>query len=94
MNKGNDTRDLLTQTDAVDHVIFAEKALQLEKDKQQAVFSSMKDGVYIVNTEYDLEFVNKALTDDFGQYKTARWSAGLMRNLSKTIHPTASTTVC
>lgn len=40
------------------------------KDHSQsltAVLNAMEDGIYIVNNQYTIEFMNKAMVDDFGE---------------------------
>ncbi|MFH1719054.1 MAG: PAS domain S-box protein, partial [Planctomycetota bacterium] len=43
-----------------------EKALQFEKDKLTNILDSMEDGVCIASEQYDIEYVNPALTKEFG----------------------------
>ncbi|MEE9508834.1 MAG: ATP-binding protein, partial [Anaerolineales bacterium] len=45
---------------------LSEEALRVERDRLISVFEAMDDGVYIVNQDYDIEYVNPALTADFG----------------------------
>jgi len=47
----------------------AEKALRTEKDNLVNMFEAMEDGVYIVDRQYDIQYVNNSLTKDFGAYK-------------------------
>ncbi len=47
----------------------AEKEIQLERDNFKNILNSMEDGVYIVNQQNDIEFVNTILMKDFGPYK-------------------------
>ena len=47
----------------------AEEALSLEKENLVNVFDAMVDGVYIVNQQYDIQFVNHVLIKDFGSYE-------------------------
>ncbi|MBT3241799.1 MAG: PAS domain S-box protein [Bacteroidetes bacterium] len=44
----------------------AESKLQAERDNFYAIFESMTDGIYIVNKDYDIQFVNRALIRDLG----------------------------
>ncbi|MCK4371731.1 MAG: PAS domain S-box protein, partial [candidate division Zixibacteria bacterium] len=44
----------------------AESVLQMERDKLTAIFESMEDGVYIVNKDHDIEYVNPVLKREFG----------------------------
>ena len=46
--------------------IRAEEALRAERDKLKSIFETMDDGVYIVNQDYDIEYVNPVLTAEFG----------------------------
>ena len=48
---------------------LAEKALRAERDKLKIIFSSIKDGIYIVDHEYNIEFVNPVLSTNFGPYE-------------------------
>jgi signal transduction histidine kinase len=44
----------------------AEETLQLERDNLYAILESMKDGVFIVNEQYTIEYINPELENDFG----------------------------
>ena len=44
----------------------AEDALRIERDNLVNILESMEDGVYIVNQQYDIQYVNSALKKDFG----------------------------
>lgn len=44
----------------------AEDLVQLERDKLKGILDSMSDGVYIVNRNYEIEYINPALEGDFG----------------------------
>jgi len=46
-----------------------QKELQLERDNLINILGSMEDGVYIVDKNYDIEYVNPILTQEFGQYE-------------------------
>ncbi len=43
--------------------------LRVERDKLKYIFAAMNDGIYIVNQEYDIEYVNPVLVADFGPYE-------------------------
>jgi two-component sensor histidine kinase/PAS domain-containing protein len=45
----------------------AEEALRIERDNLTRLLESMEDGVYIVNQQYDIEYVNSLLMKEFGQ---------------------------
>ena len=47
----------------------AEKEIQLERDNLINILSSMEDGVYIVDKNYDIEYANPILIQEFGQYE-------------------------
>ena len=47
----------------------AEEALRMERDKLRNIFEAMDDGVYMVNKDYDIEYVNPVLIADFGPYE-------------------------
>jgi len=44
----------------------AESILQIERDKLTSIFESIVDGVYIVDKDYDIQYVNPILKKDFG----------------------------
>jgi len=44
----------------------AEEKLRLERDNLFAILDAMKDGVFIVNEQYTLEYINSELEKDFG----------------------------
>ncbi len=48
---------------------LADDELRGERDKLKQVFESMVDGVYIVNQDHDIEYVNPVLIADFGPYE-------------------------
>jgi len=43
--------------------------LQQGKDNLANIFNSMTDGIYLVNQEFDIKFVNPVLTKDFGPFE-------------------------
>ncbi|NOR75005.1 MAG: PAS domain S-box protein [Draconibacterium sp.] len=45
----------------------SESKIKLERDKLTSIFESMLDGVYLVNKNYDIEYVNPVLISEFGQ---------------------------
>ncbi|RKY12299.1 MAG: hypothetical protein DRP65_01715 [Planctomycetota bacterium] len=47
----------------------AEEKLRFERDKLITILDSMADGVYIVNQQNDIEYVNPVLVKDFGTYE-------------------------
>jgi signal transduction histidine kinase len=44
----------------------AEETLRLERDNLFAILEAMKDGVFIVNRQYTVEYINSGLENDFG----------------------------
>ncbi len=44
----------------------AEETLRLERDNLFAILEAMKDGVFIVNRQYTVEYLNSELENDFG----------------------------
>ena len=46
---------------------LAEEKLKIERNKLSAIFESMKDGVYIVNKDYDIQYINNVIKKEFGQ---------------------------
>ena len=47
----------------------AEEAIHYEKDKLINILDSMEDGVYIVNRQHDIEYINPILKKEFGPLK-------------------------
>jgi len=47
----------------------AEYALRLERNNLRSIFESIEDGIYIVNQQYDIQYVNPVLVKDFGYYE-------------------------
>ncbi|GEM_PF-2389455 len=45
----------------------AEEKVELERKKLKNILDTMSDGVYIVNQGFDLEYVNPAIENEFGQ---------------------------
>jgi len=46
-----------------------ESALSIERDNLVNILNSMEDGVYIVNQQYDIQYVNPVLVKDFGSFE-------------------------
>ena len=47
----------------------SEESLRQERNSLIGILESMKDGVYIVNQQYDIEYVNPSLMEQFGPYE-------------------------
>ena len=47
----------------------AEEALQLERNKLKGILDSMKDGVYIVNQQHEILYINPVIEKEFGPIK-------------------------
>ena len=47
----------------------AEEVLRIERDNLRNIFESIEDGIYIVNRQYDILYVNPILVKDFGPYE-------------------------
>ena len=47
----------------------AEETLRIERDNLKNIFEAVKDGIYIVNQQYDIQYVNPVLIKDFGVYE-------------------------
>ena len=47
----------------------SEESLRQERNSLIGILESMKDGVYIVNQQYDIEYVNPSLMEKFGPYE-------------------------
>ena len=48
---------------------IAEEKLQLERDNFLNILNSMEDGIYIVDKNYDIEYINPSLIKEFGQFE-------------------------
>jgi len=59
----------MTHSDAPSPVNTLAGENRLERDDFLQILESMEDGVYIVNQEHDIEFANRALVEEFGQYE-------------------------
>jgi PAS domain S-box-containing protein len=46
-----------------------EEQLRHERNKLMSVFNAMEDGVYIVNQQYDIEYINPVLEKEYGPWK-------------------------
>lgn len=44
-----------------------EKELRIRKEGLTFIFEAIQDGVYVIDKEYNLEFINKKITADFGE---------------------------
>ena len=47
----------------------SEEALLNERNKLRSVFEAMEDGVYIVNQQHDIQYVNPVIEKDFGPWQ-------------------------
>jgi PAS domain S-box-containing protein len=47
----------------------AEEILERERDNLSGIFEVMNDGVYIVDQQYDIQYVNRALQEEYGPWK-------------------------
>jgi len=47
----------------------AELEIQMERNKLTAIFEAMEDGIYIVNKNYDIQYLNPALKKEFGSHE-------------------------
>ena len=47
----------------------AEEILKRERDNLSSIFEVMNDGVYIVNQQYDIQYVNRVLQEEYGSWK-------------------------
>ncbi len=48
---------------------LVEETLLRERDNLRNIFESIEDGIYIVNQQYDIQYVNPVLVKDFGPYE-------------------------
>jgi len=48
---------------------LAEDIARIERDNLKNIFEAIEDGVYIVNQEYDIQYVNPVLVKDFGPFE-------------------------
>ncbi|MBA7701449.1 hypothetical protein ES703_110187 [subsurface metagenome] len=47
----------------------AQEMLYLERDKLATILNCMEDGIYIINTKHDIEYINQAMLSQFGPVK-------------------------
>jgi PAS domain S-box-containing protein len=50
----------------------AEDSLRRERDNLVAILEAMKDGVFIVNQEYDIQYINSQFQKDFGPLRSKK----------------------
>ncbi|MEE9376899.1 MAG: PAS domain S-box protein [Candidatus Lokiarchaeia archaeon] len=62
-------QELTERKKAEKRVKESEEQIRLERDNLKNILNSMKDGVYIVNQQYDIEFVNLILIEEFGPFE-------------------------
>ena len=62
-NRTQELQDEITEHKQV------EEALRIESNKLKSIFEAMDDGIYIVNQDYDIQYVNPALIKTFGIYE-------------------------
>ncbi|MBF0343997.1 MAG: GAF domain-containing protein [Nitrospirae bacterium] len=43
------------------------ETLKIERDKLNGIMEAMQDGIYIVNGDYKIEFVNRVIREEFGE---------------------------
>lgn len=78
-NNQKTTEQLLNEIDKLNNTIAdlkkseskhkqAEQELRIERGNLKNIFEAMEDGVYIVNQQYDIQYMNAVLTKDFGIY--------------------------
>jgi len=48
---------------------LAEDIVRIERDNLKNIFEAIEDGVYIVNQQYDIQYVNPVLVKDFGPFE-------------------------
>ena len=46
--------------------------LQIERDKLNTILNTTKNGIYIVNNDYEIEYVNPVIEKDFGTFKNQK----------------------
>jgi PAS domain S-box-containing protein len=59
-------QDITDRKKAEQKLKESEELLRLERDNLTNILNSMMDGVYVVNQNYDIEFVNPVLIEEFG----------------------------
>ncbi len=66
-------REIAELTDSFNRMIVdkrhAEETVRFERNKLINILNSMEDGIYIVNQQYDIEYVNPVLKNDFGPFE-------------------------
>ncbi|MBF0336726.1 MAG: PAS domain S-box protein [Nitrospirae bacterium] len=48
------------------------ETVKVERDKLNGIMETMHDGIYIVNKDYDIEFANRAITEEFGEINACK----------------------
>ncbi|MBV6342223.1 PAS domain S-box protein [Candidatus Magnetobacterium casense] len=43
------------------------EAVEVERDKLNGIMETIQDGIYIINKDYEIEFVNRAIIEEFGE---------------------------
>ena len=51
---------------------LSDESLQIERDNLHNIFEAIEDGIYIVNQQYDIQYVNPVLVKDFGSYEDVK----------------------
>jgi PAS domain-containing protein len=46
---------------------LTEQKIELERDKLKSILDTMQDGVYIVNQDYEVEYINPVIEKEFGK---------------------------
>jgi PAS domain S-box-containing protein len=68
-DKNNRIKEFFAVARDITESILEKNARQLERDNFINILNSMQDGVYIVNQNYEIEFINHALKKAFGTPK-------------------------
>ena len=63
------TGEIIAVYQDVTQAEIAKKELQAERDKLVSIFEAMVDGIYIIDKDYNLEYINSALKKEFGDVK-------------------------
>jgi PAS domain S-box-containing protein len=69
LDEKGEVRQVAIYAKNISEQIDSEKALRREKDNLNGILDAMVDGVYIVDKNYDIQYVNPALLKDFGSYE-------------------------
>jgi len=62
---------MLSMIEVTDHAL-ARKEIELERNKLMQILNTMQDGIYIVNENHEIEYVNPIIEKEFGEFNDQR----------------------